>query len=185
MPPPILHPSALPTPAQPSSPSLATAAAAAAVAAARLPIASCKADIISALRQHRVLVVLGETGSGKTTQLPQYLADCPELLRKDKNGTTLPIVVTQPRRVAAISVAQRVAEERGVRLGQEVGYHVRFDDCTLAGSTKIKYVTDGVLLRECLVDPTLAQYSVVVLDEAHVRSLQTVRGFARVPTTQV
>lgn len=73
---------------------------------------------------------------------------------------------TQPRRVAAMSVAKRVAEEVGCRLGHEVGYTIRFEDCT-GPDTKIKYMTDGMLLRECLVDPMLMKYSVVILDEAH------------------
>lgn len=103
------------------------------------------------------------------------LALFPCCLRAPAAGPLWPIVVTQPRRVAAISVARRVAEERGVQLGAEVGYHVRFEACVTPGVTRIKYVTDGVLLRECLEDPYLSQYGIVILDEAHIRSLQTVR----------
>lgn len=79
---------------------------------------------------------------------------------------------TQPRRVAAMSVAKRVAEEVGCRLGQEVGYTIRFEDCT-SPETKIKYMTDGMLQRECLVDPDISTYSVVMLDEAHERTIAT------------
>ena len=79
---------------------------------------------------------------------------------------------TQPRRVAAMSVAKRVAEEVGCRLGQEVGYTIRFEDCTCP-ETKIKYMTDGMLQRECLVDPDVTQYSVLILDEAHERTIAT------------
>lgn len=79
---------------------------------------------------------------------------------------------TQPRRVAAMSVAKRVAEEVGCRLGQEVGYTIRFEDCT-SPETRIKYMTDGMLQRECLIDPDLSQYSVIMLDEAHERTIAT------------
>jgi ATP-dependent RNA helicase DHX8/PRP22 len=79
---------------------------------------------------------------------------------------------TQPRRVAAMSVAKRVAEEVGCRLGEEVGYTIRFEDCTSL-NTKIKYMTDGMLLIECLLDPDLRQYSVIILDEAHERTIYT------------
>lgn len=79
---------------------------------------------------------------------------------------------TQPRRVAAMSVAKRVSEEFGCRLGQEVGYTIRFEDCT-SQETKIKYMTEGMLLRECLLDPDLTQYSVIMLDEAHERTVHT------------
>jgi ATP-dependent RNA helicase DHX8/PRP22 len=79
---------------------------------------------------------------------------------------------TQPRRVAAMSVAKRVAEEVGCRLGQEVGYTIRFEDCT-SPRTKIKYMTDGMLLRECLLDPKVSKYSVLLLDEAHERTVST------------
>ena len=79
---------------------------------------------------------------------------------------------TQPRRVAAMSVAKRVAEEVGCRLGQEVGYTIRFEDCT-SPETRIKYMTDGMLQRECLIDPDVSQYSVIMLDEAHERTIAT------------
>lgn len=79
---------------------------------------------------------------------------------------------TQPRRVAAMSVAKRVAEEYGCRLGQEVGYTIRFEDCT-SPETLIKYMTDGMLLRECLLDPDLKGYSILMLDEAHERTIHT------------
>lgn len=79
---------------------------------------------------------------------------------------------TQPRRVAAMSVAKRVAEEVGCRLGQEVGYTIRFEDCT-GPETRIKYMTDGMLQRECLIDPDVSQYSVIMLDEAHERTIST------------
>mgnify|MGYP003874463857 CR=1 FL=1 len=115
--------------------------------------------------QNQVLVVVGDTGSGKTTQMTQYLAEAGYADR-------LKIGCTQPRRVAAMSVAKRVAEEVGCRLGQEVGYTIRFEDCT-SPETKIKYMTDGMLQRECLVDPDMSQYSVLMLDEAHERTIAT------------
>lgn len=115
--------------------------------------------------QHQVLIVVGDTGSGKTTQMTQYLA---EAGYADRGR----IGCTQPRRVAAMSVAKRVAEEVGCRLGQEVGYTIRFEDCT-SPETRIKYMTDGMLQRECLVDPDVSQYSVIMLDEAHERTIAT------------
>ena len=111
----------------------------------------------------KILIVIGETGSGKTTQMTQYLAELPDSGR---------IACTQPRRVAAMSVAKRVSEEYGCRLGEEVGYTIRFEDCT-GPQTRIKYMTDGMLLRECLVDSSLSQYSVIMLDEAHERTVNT------------
>ncbi|KAI4905188.1 hypothetical protein NFI96_013904 [Prochilodus magdalenae] len=131
----------------------------------QLPIYQHRKKLVEAVKENQFLVVTGETGSGKTTQLPQYLYQA-GLCRDGK------IVVTQPRRVAAITVAQRVCQEMGVRLGQEVGYQVRFDDCT-SKDTLIRYVTDGCMLREILADPSLTQYSVVILDEVHERSLNT------------
>jgi len=115
--------------------------------------------------QHQVLIVVGDTGSGKTTQMVQYLA---EAGYADRGR----IGCTQPRRVAAMSVAKRVSEEVGCRLGQEVGYTIRFEDCT-SPETRIKYMTDGMLQRECLIDPLCSSYSVVMLDEAHERTIAT------------
>ncbi|TNN60231.1 putative ATP-dependent RNA helicase DHX40 [Liparis tanakae] len=131
----------------------------------RLPIYRHKDELVLAVKDSTFLAVTGETGSGKTTQLPKYLHQAGFC----KNGK---IGITQPRRVAAITVAQRVAQEMQCTLGREVGYQVRFDDCT-SQSTVVKYMTDGCLLREILADPVLSQYSVVILDEVHERSLNT------------
>lgn len=130
-----------------------------------LPIFRLRAELLQAIADNQVLIVIGETGSGKTTQITQYLAE---------SGYTAKgkIACTQPRRVAAMSVAKRVSEEYGCRLGQEIGYTIRFEDCT-APQTIIKYMTDGMLLRESLVDPDLSQYAVVMLDEAHERTINT------------
>ena len=130
-----------------------------------LPIFQCKSELMRIVRDHQIIVIVGETGSGKTTQLTQYLFEGGFA----KSGL---IGCTQPRRVAAVSVAKRVSEEMGVPLGQTVGYTIRFEDCT-SSSTKIKYMTDGVLLREALNDFELEKYSVVIMDEAHERSMNT------------
>mmetsp|Transcript_34422 Transcript_34422/g.60356 ORF Transcript_34422/g.60356 Transcript_34422/m.60356 type:complete len:948 (+) Transcript_34422:2730-5573(+) len=130
-----------------------------------LPIFPYRDELLVSIRDHNVLIVVGETGSGKTTQIPQYLHEI-GYTRVGKVG------ITQPRRVAAMSVAARVAVELGVKLGHEVGYSIRFEDCT-SDLTKIKYMTDGMLLREFLNEPDLASYSVVMIDEAHERTLHT------------
>lgn len=130
-----------------------------------LPIYKLKEQLIKAVTDNQILIVIGETGSGKTTQMTQYLAEA-GFTSRGKIGCT------QPRRVAAMSVAKRVAEEFGCRLGQEVGYTIRFEDCT-SPETVIKYMTDGMLLRECLVDLDLKSYSVIMLDEAHERTIHT------------
>lgn len=130
-----------------------------------LPIYKLREQLVSAIRENQVLVVVGDTGSGKTTQMTQYLAE-EGFADRGKIGCT------QPRRVAAVSVAKRVAEEVGCRCGQEVGYTIRFEDCT-SPETKIKYMTDGMLQRECLVDPDMSNYSVIMLDEAHERTIAT------------
>lgn len=122
-------------------------------------------EVTHSKNQHQVLIVVGDTGSGKTTQMVQYLAEA-GYTEKGRVGCT------QPRRVAAMSVAKRVAEEVGCRLGQDVGYTIRFEDCT-SPETKIKYMTDGMLQRECLIDPLCSQYSVIMLDEAHERTIAT------------
>eukprot|EP00891_Asterochloris_glomerata_P002796 jgi/Astpho2/2796/Aster-00965 len=130
-----------------------------------LPIYLLKDALVKAIAEHQMVVVIGETGSGKTTQMTQYLAEAGYTSRGK-------IGCTQPRRVAAMSVAKRVAEEVGCRLGEEVGYAIRFEDCT-SPETVIKYMTDGMLLREALLDDSLAAYSVIILDEAHERTIHT------------
>jgi pre-mRNA-splicing factor ATP-dependent RNA helicase DHX16 len=117
--------------------------------------------------------VVAETGSGKTTQLPQYLHEAGYTANGQKVGCT------QPRRVAAMSVAARVAEEMGTKVGYEVGYSIRFEDCT-SDKTILKYMTDGMLLREFLTEPDLAGYSALIIDEAHERTLSTDILFALV-----
>ncbi|XP_020683383.1 probable pre-mRNA-splicing factor ATP-dependent RNA helicase DEAH4 [Dendrobium catenatum] len=130
-----------------------------------LPILRFEDKIVEAVEKNPVVVIIGETGSGKSTQLSQIL---------HRRGYTRSgaIAITQPRRVAAVSVSRRVALEVGAQLGEEVGYAIRFEDRT-SDKTCIKYLTDGVLLRESLSNPRLDQYSVIILDEAHERSLNT------------
>ena len=130
-----------------------------------LPIYAYREELLVAIRDHQIVIIDGETGSGKTTQIPQYLHE----VGYSKLGK---IGVTQPRRVAAMSVAARVSRELGVKLGHEVGYSIRFEDCT-TDRTIIKYMTDGMLLREFLGEPDLASYSVLIIDEAHERTLHT------------
>ncbi|KAF9560184.1 pre-mRNA splicing factor [Agrocybe pediades] len=138
-----------------------------------LPAFACREELMKVIRENQVVIVVGETGSGKTTQLAQFLYEdgyCQHGL----------VGCTQPRRVAAMSVAKRVSEEMElddvtayqVELGSTVGYAIRFEDCT-SSETKIKYMTDGVLLRESLNEGDLDRYSVIILDEAHERSLST------------
>ncbi len=127
-----------------------------------LPIYAYESEIVRALTDHRVLVLEGPTGSGKTTQLPKIL--------KRAMVTDRVIGVTQPRRIAAVSVAWRIADELGVKVGEEVGYAIRFDDMTSA-QTSIKLMTDGILLQEARTDPDFSRYGVIVVDEAHERTL--------------
>eukprot|EP00931_Biecheleriopsis_adriatica_P075065 TRINITY_DN49011_c0_g1_i1.p1 TRINITY_DN49011_c0_g1~~TRINITY_DN49011_c0_g1_i1.p1 ORF type:complete len:1059 (-),score=286.23 TRINITY_DN49011_c0_g1_i1:54-3152(-) len=130
-----------------------------------LPVYLYKAPLLEAVRDYQVLIIVGETGSGKTTQIPQYLHE----VGYSKIGK---IGCTQPRRVAAMSVAARVAKEVGCKLGHEVGYNIRFEDCT-TDRTIIEYMTDGMLLRSFLNEPDMASYSVMIVDEAHERTLHT------------
>ncbi|KAF5487530.1 Pre-mRNA-splicing factor ATP-dependent RNA helicase-like protein cdc28 [Colletotrichum siamense] len=131
-----------------------------------LPIYAYRDDFLAAMEKYQILVIVGETGSGKTTQLPQYLHEA----GYTKNG--LKVGCTQPRRVAAMSVAARVADEVGVKVGQEVGYSIRFEDNT-SDKTILKYMTDGMLLREFMTEPDLAGYSAIMIDEAHERTVHT------------
>ncbi|XP_017236149.1 pre-mRNA-splicing factor ATP-dependent RNA helicase DEAH10 [Daucus carota subsp. sativus] len=131
-----------------------------------LPIATVEKRLLEEVRKNDTLIIVGETGSGKTTQLPQFLYNggfC-------RDGGL--IGITQPRRVAAVTVAKRVAEECGSQVGQRVGYAIRFEDVT-SNMTKIKYMTDGLLLREALLDPYLSRYAVIIIDEAHERTVHT------------
>ncbi|VVT52999.1 uncharacterized protein SAPINGB_P003353 [Magnusiomyces paraingens] len=132
-----------------------------------LPVHAQRQEFLDIYHSTQIMVFVGETGSGKTTQIPQFVVydDLPQVDGKM-------IACTQPRRVAAMSVAQRVADEMDVKLGQEVGYQIRFEDCT-SSNTILKYMTDGMLLREAMTDPELSRYSCVILDEAHERTLAT------------
>ncbi|CAH0700533.1 unnamed protein product [Spodoptera exigua] len=131
-----------------------------------LPVYPFRDSLIEAIKTYQILIVEGETGSGKTTQIPQYLHEAGFTKDGKKIGCT------QPRRVAAMSVSARVAQEMNVKLGNEVGYSIRFEDCT-SDRTVIKYMTDGTLHREFLSEPDLASYSVMIIDEAHERTLHT------------
>ncbi|MFM2221418.1 MAG: ATP-dependent helicase HrpA [Verrucomicrobiota bacterium] len=134
---------------------------------AELPVVLLRDQILDALRLHDVLVVVSETGSGKTTQLPKMVTEVLREIYADKMGL---IGVTQPRRIAAVSVAKRVAEELQQPLGAFVGYQVRFDE-KISTATRIKFMTDGILLAETQGDRMLKRYDAIILDEAHERSL--------------
>ncbi|XP_034099671.1 probable ATP-dependent RNA helicase DHX35 [Drosophila albomicans] len=131
----------------------------------RLPIRKYRDQILYCLEQHQVVILVGETGSGKSTQVPQYLYEW----GWHSKGT---IGITEPRRVATVTLANRVAQERGELVGDTVGYAVRFQE-RISPETRIKYLTEGILLRELLADPLLTQYSVIIVDEAHERNMLT------------
>lgn len=132
-----------------------------------LPVHAQRQQFLDMFHSTQIMVFVGETGSGKTTQIPQFILydEMPHLLGKQ-------VACTQPRRVAAMSVAARVADEMDVELGEQVGYAIRFENKT-SPSTVLKYMTDGMLLREAMEDPELHRYSCIVLDEAHERTLAT------------
>lgn len=134
----------------------------------QLPVYQFQSQLLEAVASNQIVVVEGETGSGKTTQIPQFLVQVGYALP----GKTV-VGCTQPRRVAATSIAARVAEEMDVQLGQTVGYTIRFEDVSDPNTTVLKFLTDGMLLREAMNDPLLSKYSVIVLDEAHERTLAT------------
>lgn len=134
----------------------------------KLPVCRYRDAFLKLLDDNQTLVIVGETGSGKTTQIPKW---CLDFCRK-KVGKQLSVACTQPRRIAAMSIAARVAKEMNVQLGQEVGYSVRFDTKSTQ-KTVLKYLTDGMLLREAMLDDLLSSYGVIILDEAHERTLQT------------
>ncbi|XP_063535464.1 pre-mRNA-splicing factor ATP-dependent RNA helicase PRP16-like [Cydia strobilella] len=130
-----------------------------------LPVFAVREELMQVIRENNVVIIVGETGSGKTTQLTQYL--------HEEGYSRLGMIgCTQPRRVAAMSVAKRVSDEMNTKLGDEVGYAIRFEDCT-SPNTVIKYMTDGILLREGLREPDLDNYCAIIMDEAHERSLST------------
>lgn len=126
----------------------------------KLPIEERKQEIQQLVRENQVVVISSETGTGKTTQIPKYVYEM--------YGE--PVICSQPRRIAAISIAKRVSEEVGEKVGQLVGYSVRFEECT-SNETKIRYVTDGTLLRDFIDDPKVSQYKAVIIDEVHERTI--------------
>jgi len=142
----------------------------------KLPIFPAKNKFLEEAVKNKTVILLGETGSGKTTQVPQFLHEA----RLDRMGA---VAVTQPRRVAAVSLAKRVAKEMGTDVGGLVGYRVRFEDCT-DPRTRIIYQTDGMLLREAMLDPLLSRYSWILLDEAHERTVNTDILFGVVKSAQ-
>ncbi|KAH8740573.1 PRP43 involved in spliceosome disassembly mRNA splicing [Cryptosporidium ryanae] len=130
-----------------------------------LPAWNERSSFCKLVKRNPVVILVGETGSGKTTQ-------CPQFVLQSGIGCDMKIACTQPRRVAAISVAQRVSEEMDVSLGEAVGYTIRFEDKS-CDKTRLKYLTDGMLLREAMFDNYLSQYGVIMLDEAHERTIST------------
>ncbi|KAH9927562.1 P-loop containing nucleoside triphosphate hydrolase protein [Fomitopsis serialis] len=134
----------------------------------KLPVFAQMHEFLNMFSANQIIVMVGETGSGKTTQIPQFV--CYSDLPHTKGKL---VACTQPRRVAAMSVAKRVADEMDVPLGKQVGYSIRFEDMTEPGTTFLKYMTDGMLLREAMNDPDLTRYSTIILDEAHERTLAT------------
>ncbi|KAK6623572.1 hypothetical protein RUM43_009424 [Polyplax serrata] len=130
-----------------------------------LPVFNARQKLVSLVEKYDVLIIIGETGCGKTTQIPQFIYE------ERLNGSKI-IGVTQPRRVAATTLSARVAEEMGTAIGETVGYSIRFEDVTSHG-TKLKFLTDGMLLREAISDEKLMQYGVIILDEAHERTVHT------------
>ena len=133
----------------------------------KLPILSQEHDIMYAINNSLVTIICGETGSGKSTQIPQFLYEAGYTKEIGK------IAITQPRRVAARSLSMRLCEEMNVKLGQEVGYQIRYETQNVSKKTEIKFVTDGILLKELENDSLLSEYSVIIIDEAHERTINS------------
>ncbi|XP_010503523.1 PREDICTED: probable pre-mRNA-splicing factor ATP-dependent RNA helicase DEAH3 [Camelina sativa] len=138
----------------------------------KLPVWVHKDEFLQALKENQKVILVGDTGSGKTTQIPQFVLEAVVNENPNPGGTARLVGCTQPRRVAAMSAARRVSEEMDTVIDEEVGCTVRFDDCS-SSRTVLKYLTDGMLLREALVDPLLSKYKAIILDEAHERSIAT------------
>lgn len=152
----------------------------------RYPIDEYERHILYLLEIKQVLIVVGETGSGKSTRIPQILFSAGKYNKQNPNYVAentepkvqpkskhIQICITQPRRVAAVQLAQRVSQDLGCKLGDTVGYAIRFEDVTHPEHTQIKFMTEGLLIREMLFDPLLEKYSVIILDEVHERNLNT------------
>jgi ATP-dependent RNA helicase DHX37/DHR1 len=135
-----------------------------------LPICAEEQPIMESILENDIVIICGETGSGKTTQVPQFLYEA-GFSHQSSNFPGL-IGVTQPRRVAAVSTSQRVAQEMNCELGTTVGYHVRYDN-KIQKETNIKFMTDGILIQEIQDDPLLLKYSALLIDEAHERNINT------------
>ena len=131
----------------------------------KLPVYEFKNEVIDAVRRSKITIIEGSTGSGKTTQIPRFLLESGLSFNKK-------VICTQPRQVAAINVATRVAQEMDVELGTVVGYCVRFD-ARVSDKTKLKYMTDGLLLREFISDPDVSDYGIIIIDEAHERNINS------------
>ena len=137
-----------------------------------LPVCHQKKEFLQVFKSNQTVILVGETGSGKTTQIPQFVLEAIDIKTTPDKRKKMMVACTQPRRVAAMSVSRRVAEEMDVTIGEEVGYSIRFEDRSSA-RTVLKYLTDGMLLREAMTDPFLERYKVIILDEAHERTLAT------------
>lgn len=145
-------------------------------ASAKLPIIYHEREIMENIENNIVTIVCGETGSGKSTQIPQFIykAAMSQNWKFRGSNEKLMIGITQPRRVAAVSLAKRVSEELNTTLGKEVGYQIRYDSEFFdPATTQVKFMTDGILLKEIETDFLLKHYSVLIIDEAHERSLNS------------
>uniref|UniRef100_A0A914YWZ1 RNA helicase n=1 Tax=Panagrolaimus superbus TaxID=310955 RepID=A0A914YWZ1_9BILA len=138
---------------------------------ANLPVRLVEDEVLKVIKENEVCIIIGETGSGKSTQIPQICLDA-GLHKCPTTGVEKKIIVTQPRRIAASALAKRVASERNVKTGTEVGFKFRFENVT-SNETKLIYATDGILLADAMKDPFLTDYSMVIIDEAHERGLSS------------